>query len=95
MIRTTTSYAALGALFLGTETMCRNTRDEDDVWNRIVAAAVSGAFIGVRSGGRFFVSMGAATAMVTTMGLADVFGNTLGSMDKTRMQKRTQAVYRE
>lgn len=93
MLRTTTTYAGIGAVFMGTEALLRTKRDEDDIWNRLLAAAFAGSFVGVRKGS-FFVSAGAAAAMAGGVAFHHVF-HSLGPYDEDFSKKRLRLIYRE
>lgn len=93
MLRTTTTYAGIGAVYMGTEAVLRTNRDEDDIWNRLIAAAFAGSFVGVRKGS-FFVSAGAAAAMAGGVAFHHVF-HSLGPYDGDFSKKRLRLIYRE
>lgn len=60
--------------------MLRNTREKDDIWNRLISGAFAASFVGLRKGS-FFHSAGAALG-VTVVNVALYFGNgSIGTSD--------------
>lgn len=94
LLKTTGTFAGIGAVFVGTDTFLRNTRDTDDAWNSVIAGACAGSLVGLRTGS-FFVSGGAAASMAFAMGMMSIFDGSLGSFDKDFYKKRIEAIYRE
>lgn len=92
LITTTGVFAGLGALYLGTETMLRNTREKDDIWNRLISGAFAGSLVGIRKGS-FFHSAGAALC-ITVANVVLYFGNdSLGISDAERHFEKLKSVY--
>lgn len=92
VITTTGTFAGLGALYLGTETMLRNSRDKDDIWNRLIAGALAGSLVGLRKGSLFHSAGAALSVTVVNIGL--YLGNdSIGIPDGDRFFERLKSVY--
>lgn len=94
LIKTTGSFAGVGAVFLGTKAVVRDLRDTDDAWNSIIGGACAGSLVGLRNGS-YFAGGGAAAAMAFAMGFMHLVNGTFGPMDKELPKRTAEAVYRE
>lgn len=91
---TTGAFAGLGAVYLGTETLLRNNRDKDDVWNRVIAGSLAGSLVGLRTGS-LFVSGGAAAAIAFGTCLLHLTNDKIGPMNEEEIFKKHEAIYTE
>lgn len=95
ILKTTGAYAGLGALYCGTSILLRNTRDKDDVWNRVIAGAMAGSLVGLRKHS-WFLAGGAAASIAAGTIIAQIMGGTFGPRQKEAyFLRRKEKLYAE
>lgn len=94
VLSTTGAFAGLGAVYLGTETLLRNNRDKDDVWNRVIAGSLAGSLVGLRNGS-LYASGGAAASIAFGTFILHLCNGKIGSMYEEQVLKDHSAIYTE
>ncbi|PXF42548.1 Outer envelope pore protein 16-3, chloroplastic/mitochondrial [Gracilariopsis chorda] len=93
MIASTTAiYSALGAVYMATTTLARDTRNKDDMWNSVIAGAVAGSLVGIRSSS-LYMSAGAAASLASVSALYHIFDGQFGAPKDNRVVQRRKAIY--
>jgi hypothetical protein len=83
----TGAFAALGAVYCGTEQLARSSRGKDDVWNKAIAGCSAGSVVGLRTGS--VVAGGGACAVFASMAIVlDLLDGTGGPTVNTNLIKR-------
>lgn len=79
LIKTTGSFAGIGAVYLGTRVFLRDVRDSDDAWNSVIAGACAGSLVGLRNGS-IFAGGGAAAAIAFVLGFTHIIKDVNGTL---------------
>jgi Tim17/Tim22/Tim23/Pmp24 family len=82
-------FAAVGAVYCGTEALLESSRGKHDVWNKAIAGCAAGSLVGVRSRS-VYASSGACAAFAAMNLFLDAVGGNPGSAfgDNPNLVKR-------
>jgi hypothetical protein len=83
------TFAAVGAIYNGTEVLLQNVRAKTDVWNKAIAGCAAGSVVGLRTA-NLPVSCGACASFATFTVLFSFVDGKAGPMVDTNALKRAK-----
>jgi hypothetical protein len=83
------TFAAVGAIYCGTEVLLDNLRSKKDVWNKAIAGCAAGSVVGLRTA-NLPVSCGACASFAAFNILFYMVDGKAGAIENTSGQKREQ-----